>query len=210
MKEIKVNVGSIFVTPTVMYLCKPNPADGMKIESAKKEPEIDEYESPEVSDVALPNPDTESNVEPTTDVETNSTIVTPVAEPSRDSDAVKPELEQPKSMYSRFVSFLPKFKGGSHTDEYLFDIRIDHPILGNFFYFSKEPIYNVESGEKHRIRRFAVFHENEMIFNKDLEKITEEEKNEMAFVSSNYSTVEYSEKEFAFCCVKPESLFVEI
>lgn len=229
MKEIKVNVGSVFVTPTVMYLCKPNPADGMKIESAKKE--IKEPESPEVSDPSLrpiPQQSTEDNLEPSVEselipetnaessVETNpdstvETIVEPGAQPMSEPQAVNPELEQPTSLFSRFVSFLPKFKGGSPTtEEYLFDIRIDHPILGNFFYFSKEPIYNIESSEKHRIRRFAVFHENEMIFNKDLEKITEEEKNEMAFVSSNYSTVEYTEKEFTFCCVKPDSLFTEI
>jgi hypothetical protein len=80
-----------------------------------------------------------------------------------------------------------------------FEKRSDHPYLGFFYFFS-------QTGSK----RFAVFSENNIVLDRNFEKMKESDINEYNSILLNKSVFEYVENNQSIWCVKPDSLFCEL
>jgi hypothetical protein len=107
-------------------------------------------------------------------------------------------LPVPSSLY------LCKYENGSyknitenlHTN---YEKRSEHPYLGFFYFFS-------QTGSK----RYAVFSENNIVFDRTFEKMKEMDSNEYNSILLNKSVFEYVENNQSIWCIKPDSLFCEL
>jgi hypothetical protein len=107
-------------------------------------------------------------------------------------------LPIPSSLY------LCKYENGSYsniTESTItnFEKRSEHPYLGFFYFFS-------QTGTK----RYAVFSENNIVLDRNFEKMKDMDINEYTSILLNKSVFEYNENNQTIWCVKPDSLFCEL
>ena len=108
------------------------------------------------------------------------------------------------------IAYLCKFENDSYVNitqseknKNSYEKRSDHPLLGPFYIFSKDKI-------NENAKRYAVFTENNIVIDDDLEVINENDPTFFNRVILNKSVIEYTSNNESFICIKPETFFYEL